>query len=505
MYCKLTSCAIYGVDGLIIDVEVDVSDGLPSFDLVGLPDSAVREAKERVRSAIRNSGYHFPIKRITVNLAPADYKKEGAYYDLPIALGILCCMGIIEQSSLSSCMIVGELSLNGKVRPVKGILPIVSTAKDNNFSQCIIPKANVIEGALIQSIDIIGASTLEEVILHLTRKKICTPHTYDSINYNLQIHQELDFFDVKGQEEVKRALEIAAAGQHNVIMIGPPGSGKTMLANCIPSILPKLSFEESIEITKIYSICGELNTKNHIINTRPFRAPHHTTTPTALIGGGRTPKPGEASLAHNGVLFLDELLEFNKKSLDILRQPLEDHQVTISRVNASITFPANFMLVASTNPCPCGFYPNELKCQCSSSNIKQYLRKLSGALLDRIDIHIETQPVPYTQLSNPNLETSENIRKRVYNAIHIQRNRYKNDNILYNSNLSPTLLEKYCKLGTQEKELLKKAFHTLNLSARSYHRIIKVARTIADLDNSELIKVPHLAEAIQYRSLDRQH
>lgn len=505
MYCQLTSCALHGVDGLIVDVEVDISNGLPSFDLVGLPDSSVRESKERVRSAIKNSGYSFPVKRITINLAPADYKKEGSYYDLPIALGILCCMGVIDQESLSSSLIVGELSLDGSVRDVRGILPITCAAKEAHFKQCLVPFLNAQEGALVKDVDTIGISSLQEAVLHLTGEKVLVPIKWQSGNLIQTPHHCLDLFDVKGQENVKRALEIAAAGNHNLIMIGPPGSGKTMMAHRLPSILPSLSFEESIDVTKIYSICGKLDNQSHVITSRPFRSPHHTTTPAALIGGGRTPVPGEISLAHYGILFLDEFLEFNKHVLETLRQPLEENHVTISRSNGSYTFPANFMLIASTNPCPCGFYPDATKCQCSPQSIKQYLRKLSGPLLDRIDIHIETQSVSYEKLSSSQGEHSSQIKARVTHAIELQKTRYEDDFILYNSQLTPALLEKHCPLGLEEKELLKKAFSALNLSMRSYHKIIKLARTIADLDNSHRINLIHLSEAIQYRGLDRRY
>ncbi|HHX59571.1 MAG TPA: YifB family Mg chelatase-like AAA ATPase [Epulopiscium sp.] len=503
MYCKLTSCALKGVDGLIVTVEVDISNGLPSFDLVGLPDSSVRESKERVRSAIKNSGYPFPVKRITVNLAPADYKKEGAYYDLPIALGILCCIGVVEQDALDSHMIVGELSLDGSVQSVNGILPIACTAKDAILKQCLVPISNASESALVKGIDTIGISSLKEAIFHLTGENPCLPVKFNTNNHPKDSGTTLDFRDVKGQEEVKRALEIAGAGNHNLLMIGPPGSGKTMMAHRLPSILPDLSFEESLQVTKIYSISGKLNNKSHVITKRPFRSPHHTTTPSALIGGGKIPKPGEISLAHQGVLFLDEFLEFNKNVLQTLRQPLESKDVTISRVNSSLTFPANFMLIASTNPCPCGFYPDDTKCQCSSQSVRQYLRKLSGPLLDRIDIHIETRAIAYDQLTSSSSESSNDIAVRVKNAIKIQTNRYKKESIMYNSELQPPLIEKYCPLGSAQKDLLKKAFHTLNLSARSYHKIIKIARTIADLDDSDTIELFHLTEAIQYRVLDR--
>lgn len=504
MYCKLTSCALKGVDGLIVTVEVDITNGLPAFDLVGLPDSSVRESKERVRSAIKNSGYLFPVKRITVNLAPADYKKEGAYYDLPIALGILCCIGVIEQETLDTSMIVGELSLDGSIQGVNGILPIACAAKDAHLKQCFVPVVNAPESALVKGIDTIGIPSLKAMVLHLTGKK-----PLDIVKFNTKFEAEpamdhLDFHDVKGQEGVKRALEIASAGNHNLLMIGPPGSGKTMMAHRLPTILPDLSFDQSLEVTKIYSISGKLNNQSQVISQRPFRAPHHTTTPSALIGGGRAPIPGEISLAHNGVLFLDEFLEFNKSVLQTLRQPLESKDVTITRVTNSVTFPANFMLVASTNPCPCGFYPNDLKCQCSAQNIKQYLRKLSGPLLDRIDIHVETRAIPYEKLTSDKGESSQDIRTRVQRAVQIQSTRYAHESITHNAQLTPSLIEQYCPLGPEQKELLKTAFNTLSLSARSYHKIIKIARTIADLDNSNTIELFHLTEAIQYRILDRQ-
>lgn len=508
MFSIVLSSALHGIDGNIIKVEIDISEGLPSFDIVGLPDSSVKEAKERVRTAIKNSNFNFPIKKITVNLAPANIRKEGSSFDLPIAIGILVCIGVIKLDTLQDTMVIGELSLDGSVRGVSGVLPMVYSAYNKGFKKCIIPYENAQEGAIVNDMEIIGVNSLSEIVEHLSGYKILSRTQIDTneLFSNINKINDLNFSDVKGQEKVKRALEVAAAGFHNVMMLGSPGSGKTMMAKRIPSILPPLTFEESIEITKIHSVAGLLKSKGTLITKRPFRSPHHTISASALTGGGKIPKPGEISLAHNGVLFLDELPEFHKNVLEVMRQPLEDMEVTISRVNSTITYPSKFMLIASMNPCPCGYYPDTKRCHCTDKEIKKYLSKISGPLIDRIDICLEVKPVEYEQLSlKRKSESSEDIRKKVIAAQKIQQQRYKNENILFNSQLSSAQIEKYCSLGNEEIEILKIAFDRLNLSARAYHRILKVSRTIADLDASENIKVNHLAEAIQYRSLDRKY
>ncbi len=507
MFSIVLSSALHGIDGYIVKVEIDISDGLPSFEIVGLPDSSVKEAKERVRTAIKNSNLNFPVKKITVNLAPADTRKEGPSFDLPIAVGILLCTGAIKADKLKDTIVIGELSLDGSIRGVSGILPMVYSAYNKGIKKCIIPYENAKEGAIIHSVEIIAVNSLTEIVEHLSGHKVLEKIDVD-INKLFENNKikNLDFADVKGQTKVKRALEVAASGFHNVLMLGTPGCGKTMMAKRIPSILPPLAFEESIEITKIYSVAGLLKDKGTLITKRPFRCPHHTISASALTGGGKIPKPGEISLAHNGVLFLDELPEFKKNVLEVMRQPLEDAEVTIARVNSTVSYPSKFMLVASMNPCPCGYYPDSKRCHCTQKEIKKYLSKISGPLIDRIDICLEVKPVDYNQLSlKHKSESSDDIRKKVVAAQAIQCERYKNENILFNSQLSSSQIEKYCSLGDKELGILKMAFDKLNLSARAYHRILKVARTIADLDNSENIKTEHLAEAIQYRSLDRKY
>jgi magnesium chelatase family protein len=507
MLSKIKSCALVGIDGYVVEVETDISSGIPAFEIVGLGDAAVKESKERVRAAIKNTGMEFPVRKITVNLAPANQKKEGSVFDLGIALGILTATEQIQNSQLGSYLFIGELSLDGEIKPVNGVLPMAVCAMQEGIENLVLPVANADEAAVVKNLNILPAKNISEIIQHLNGEKAMERHSIDIDSiFNKQAEHELDFSDVKGQQNVKRALEVAASGAHNCLMIGSPGSGKTMVAKRLPTILPTMSFEEALEVTKIHSIAGVLPPKTSLLTSRPFRSPHHTISYIGLIGGGRIPKPGEISLSNYGVLFLDELPEFAKNALEVMRQPLEDGMVTISRVNASLSYPACVTLIAAANPCKCGNYLDPDKtCNCTPKQIQQYLGKLSGPLLDRIDIHIEVASVKYKDLeSTREEEKSSVIRERVNRTRKIQLERYKALRIYSNSQLQGAQIPKYCKLDDKGRELLKNAFDRLGLSARAHSRILKVARTIADMEQSEEIRQCHLAEAIQYRSLDRR-
>ncbi len=511
MYSQVLSASVFGIDAFQVEIETHIDNAMPNFFIVGLPDSAIRESRERVMAAIKNSGFIFPAKRYTINLAPADVRKEGSAFDLPIAVGILTSLELIPQAQLKDTYILGELSLEGQLRPIHGVLSIALEAKKQGIKRIILPEINADEAALTGGTEVIPAKSLSQVFEYLTGTLDIEPRTVDiaKLFESGQKNYLPDLSDVKGQENVKRALEVAAAGGHNMLMLGPPGSGKTMLAKRIPGILPPLSLEESLETTKIHSISGLLSANDALVTMRPFRSPHHTISDAALVGGGVSKiKPGEISLAHHGVLFLDELPEFARNVLEVLRQPIEDKIICISRTKMTIEYPSNFMLVCSMNPCPCGNFGNPHKeCTCTPTAIQRYLSKISGPLLDRIDIHVEVPAVNYQELSSTRKgEASSIVRERVLNARQLQSERFKNEaGIFKNADMNSKDINKYCKLDDASQNILKMAMTKLNFSARGYERIRKVARTIADLDKCNDIKPEHISEAIQYRTLDREY
>lgn len=507
MYSIVNTATVFGIDSRLISVEADISDGMPIFEMVGYLSSEVKEAKERVRAALKNEGYALPVKRITVNLSPANIRKTGSGFDLPIAVAVLAALGAIDGAKLANICIFGEIALDGKIQRINGILPMVLEARANGMEACIVPKDNLQEARLVPGIKTIGVERLRDVVGLMYEECLVEEPIEELNNFTEDRLEPLhDFSMINGQKQLRRACEVAISGMHNMLMVGPPGAGKSMIAKCIPTILPPMTADEQIVLSKIYSVCGKFDERKGLIKTRPFRSPHHTVSAQGLTGGGSNPKPGEISLAHGGVLFLDELTEFSKSTVEILRQPLEDKQVNIARVNGSCTFPANFELVAAMNPCSCGYYPDLNRCHCSRQQIQRYIGKISQPLLDRIDICVEAKTIDYGLLtSKEKNESSEDIRNRVVQCQEIQRKRYEKYGFIHNSEIPSNLMEEFCSLDEECTEFMKSMYEAYSLTARTYHKVLRVARTIADMDKSEAIKLRHLSEAIIYRGLDKKY